>query len=284
MEIIEERIAGHPCFDERFCHTSGRIHLPVAPRCNIQCNYCDRRFDCVNESRPGVCSRVLKADEVIDRLNMVMKKASYIRVAAIAGPGEPLANEATFETLKGVKEKFPGLKRCLSTNGLLLPEKLGELLDIGIGTLTITMNTLSPEIGAKIYSFVRYDGKTLRGEEGAKLLIEKQKQGLKEAVRSGIVVKINTVYVPGINDGEIAKIAELGAREGAFMQNVIPLIPQYKFAAVKSPSREQLESVRKESGIYLKQMLHCAHCRADAVGILGKDLKVDQRLKENKID
>ena len=28
-------------------------------RCNIQCNYCDRKFDCTNESRPGVTSGVL---------------------------------------------------------------------------------------------------------------------------------------------------------------------------------------------------------------------------------
>jgi len=275
MGIIEEKIAGHPCFDMRSRLTTGRIHLPVAPRCNIQCNYCDRRYDCINEQRPGICSRILRADEVEDRIDKAMKKAPYIKVAAIAGPGEPLANEATFETLRIVKEKFPGLKKCMGTNGLLLSEKLGELLDIGIDTLTITMNTLSPEIGAKIYSFVRYDGKTLRGEEGAKLLIEKQKQGLKEAVRSGIAVKINTVYVPGINEGEIVKVAELGAREGAFIQNIMPLIPLYKFANIKPPSKEQLESVRKECGIYIKQMYWCQQCRADAIGIPGKDIQVD---------
>jgi len=49
----------HPCFDRESAGTCGRAHLPVAPRCNIQCNYCNRKYDCVNESRPGVSSAVL---------------------------------------------------------------------------------------------------------------------------------------------------------------------------------------------------------------------------------
>ncbi|WP_227625365.1 hypothetical protein [Geofilum rubicundum] len=52
--------AAHPCFDEKARHAHARVHLPVAPNCNIQCNYCNRQFDCVNESRPGVTSTLLK--------------------------------------------------------------------------------------------------------------------------------------------------------------------------------------------------------------------------------
>ena len=49
----------HPCFNHAARKTAARIHLPVAPRCNVQCNFCDRKFDCLNESRPGVTSAVL---------------------------------------------------------------------------------------------------------------------------------------------------------------------------------------------------------------------------------
>lgn len=53
----------HPCFQES-CHGKyGRIHLPVAPACNIQCAYCDRRYDCANESRPGVTSEVISPEK-----------------------------------------------------------------------------------------------------------------------------------------------------------------------------------------------------------------------------
>ncbi|NEX14978.1 MAG: nitrogen fixation protein NifB, partial [Prosthecochloris sp.] len=46
-------IEKHPCFNDASRHSFGRIHLPVAPKCNIQCNYCNRKFDCLNENRPG---------------------------------------------------------------------------------------------------------------------------------------------------------------------------------------------------------------------------------------
>jgi len=49
----------HPCFNADARAKTGRIHLPIAPSCNIQCNYCDRKFDCMNESRPGVTSKLL---------------------------------------------------------------------------------------------------------------------------------------------------------------------------------------------------------------------------------
>ncbi len=48
----------HPCFGGDHSNT-GRIHLPVAPGCNIKCGFCERRFDCANETRPGVTSKVL---------------------------------------------------------------------------------------------------------------------------------------------------------------------------------------------------------------------------------
>ena len=35
----------HPCYSLTGSHKFARIHLPVAPRCNIQCNYCNRKFD-----------------------------------------------------------------------------------------------------------------------------------------------------------------------------------------------------------------------------------------------
>ena len=52
---IKEKIHNHPCYSEGAHHHYARIHVAVAPACNIQCNYCNRKYDCSNESRPGVC-------------------------------------------------------------------------------------------------------------------------------------------------------------------------------------------------------------------------------------
>ena len=54
-----EKTQKHPCYSFDAHQKFARMHLPVAPYCNISCNYCNRKFDCVNESRPGVTSEIL---------------------------------------------------------------------------------------------------------------------------------------------------------------------------------------------------------------------------------
>ncbi|HSQ85889.1 MAG TPA: nitrogen fixation protein NifB, partial [Desulfobacterales bacterium] len=64
----------------------------MAPRCNIQCKFCNRQFDCVNESRPGVTSAVLSPAQAMVYLEEVLRQKPNIRVVGIAGPGDPFAN------------------------------------------------------------------------------------------------------------------------------------------------------------------------------------------------
>ncbi|MFZ2070810.1 MAG: nitrogenase cofactor biosynthesis protein NifB [Halobacteriota archaeon] len=269
------KIQEHPCFSENACHFFGRMHLPVAPRCNIQCNYCVRKFDCVNESRPGVTSKVLTPEEALERVREVLAKVHYIKVIAVAGPGEPLYNEATFETFRLVKDEFPRLMRCLSTNGLLLPERIDDLEELGIGTVTVTLNAVDPAIGKDIYSFVTYHGKTYKGEEGAAILLKNQLEGIQEAVKRKILIKVNTVLVPTVNDKHIVEIAKEIRTLGVYMHNIIPLIPQYKFAHIKPPTPQEKKAIQEKCREYVKEMTHCRHCRADAIGKLGKDIQAE---------
>src|SRR5512136_2984930 len=201
------RIRDHPCFSEKACHAFGRMHLPVAPKCNIQCNYCVRDFDCVNESRPGVTSTILSPKEALERVDEVLKKYHYIKVVAIAGPGEPLANEETFETFRLVGDKYPNMILCVSTNGLVLPDKIKELDELGVCNITVTMNAINPEIGKNIYDYVMYKGKRYEGLEAATLLLNQQLKGIEEAVRLKKIVKINTVLIPDINDKHVFNIS-----------------------------------------------------------------------------
>lgn len=267
------KIKEHPCYDEKACHLYGRMHLPVAPKCNIQCNYCLRDFDCVNESRPGVCSKVITPQEAVGYVRDAIQKFPYIKVIGIAGPGEPLYNEETFETLKLIKENFPHLLKCLSSNGLLLPEKADLLNDLDVGNITVTVNAVDPKIGAEIYSFVTYHDKIFTGEEGAKILIENQLEGIKKAIELKMIVKVNTVYIPGINDDHIVDIAKKVKDLGVYIQNIIPLIPQYKFSDIKPPTVKEIREKQAELNDIIKQMRHCRQCRADAIGRLGCDVQ-----------
>lgn len=235
----KKNIQGHPCFGGNH-HKNGRMHLAVAPRCNIKCGYCTRRHDCANESRPGVTSRLLTPSEALAKVQEVMASpvvGPMIKVIGIAGPGDPLANEETFRTFRLVKEEFPHLILCMSTNGLLLPEKIDELHDIGLHSLTVTLNALDPEIGARIYSHVNYRGRRYEGAEGARLLMAGQLEGLRLAAAYGMTIKVNTVLIPGVNDGQVPLIAQQVKELGAFVMNVMPLIPQADFAGVAPPLR-----------------------------------------------
>lgn len=277
------KIQEHPCFSEKACHRFGRMHLAVAPRCNIQCNYCIRDFDCVNESRPGVTSQVLTPEEALQRVDEVMEKLHYIKVVAVAGPGEPLFNEPTFETFRLVGEKYPKLILCISTNGLLLPDKIDLLDELGISNVTVTLNAVDPEIGKDIYEYVTYEGKKYTGLEAAEVLLDHQLRGLEEAVKRKMIVKVNTVLVPTINDHHVMDIAKKVKEIGVYIQNVMPLIPQYKFAHLQPPTLAQKKEVQDELSKVMKQMRHCRQCRSDAIGRLGCDVQAEFEKKEPEV-
>ena len=102
ISCTKDRVVhGHPCFGGNR-HKNGRIHLAVAPRCNIKCGYCDRKHDCANESRPGVASRIMTPQEGLEHVRSIMadeKLGSIIKVIGIAGPGDPLANEENYYSI-----------------------------------------------------------------------------------------------------------------------------------------------------------------------------------------
>jgi nitrogen fixation protein NifB len=165
---MSDKLSLHPCFDPKARHKYGRIHLPVAPRCNVQCNYCLRDFDCVNESRPGVTSGILSPAQAIEYLDKLMSRKKNITVVGIAGPGDPFANpEETLETLRLVREKYPEVLLCLATNGLNILPYINELKEFNISHVTITINAVDPEIVKKVYAWFRYDKRVHNPDEGA---------------------------------------------------------------------------------------------------------------------
>jgi nitrogen fixation protein NifB len=263
-------ISAHPCYNEKAHFTTARIHLPVAPRCNIQCNYCIRKLDKC-EHRPGVAASILNSREALVRVDKYYKEMANLRVVGIAGPGESLANEETFETLRLVNEKYPELIKCVASNGLLLAENVDKLVEAGVTSVTVTINAVDPEVGAKIYSFVRYHDKTYKGVEGAKLLIENQFLGVKKASEAGLHVKINTVLIPEINFEQVKEIAKRGKENGAVIMNIIPLIPLNRFEKERPPECDELTMARNIAEEFLPQFRLCRQCRADAVGVPGME-------------
>ncbi|MDJ0991235.1 MAG: radical SAM protein, partial [Desulfobacterales bacterium] len=188
----------HPCFNPEACNSFGRVHLPVAPRCNIQCKFCNRRFDCVNETRPGVTSAVLSPAQAMVYLEEVIERKGNIAVVGIAGPGDPFANpKETLETLARVRARFPEVILCVATNGLNLPPHLDDLARLQVSHVTVTVNAVDPAVGAKIYSWMRVGKKVVRAEEGAALLLARQQEAIEGLRSRGIMVKVNSIILPG---------------------------------------------------------------------------------------
>lgn len=262
----------HPCFSAEARHTTGRIHLPVAPKCNIQCNFCNRKYDCVNESRPGVTSTMLTPAQALSYLQEVDSKIPDLAVVGIAGPGDPFANpEETLATMEKVHAAFPEKILCLATNGLNISPYIDRIAAVNISHVTIPLNAVDPEIGAKIYAWVRVGNRVLRGVEGAAALLARQTEAIKLLKDRDITVKINTVIIPGINDDHAVAVARFAATLGADVQNCIPLmhVEDTAFEGMRTPEAADMQALRFTTGKFIKQMSHCARCRADAVGKLG---------------
>lgn len=265
-------VSPHPCFSQGAASRHGRLHLPVASTCNIRCNYCDRRYDCANESRPGVSSVLLTPEEASAHVDQVIKQMPWISVVGIAGPGDAFAEPLpTLATLEAIRRRHPTLHLCLSTNGLLVGDYIEALVDLKVGFVTVTISAIDPRIGAQIYGLVRWQGQSLRGVEAAALLLDRQLSAISRLAPAGIAVKVNTVVIPTINTTQCPAIAQTVAGLGARLHNLIPLIPVQTtpFAALAPPTAEQLEMLRQAGELHLPQMRHCMRCRADSVGLLA---------------
>ena len=198
---IWEKVKNHPCYSEEAHHHFARMHVAVAPACNIQCHYCNRKYDCANESRPGVVSEKLTPEAAALKVAAVASAIPQMTVLGIAGPGDPLANpEKTFKTFELVAEAAPDIKLCLSTNGLALPDHVDTISRFNVDHVTITINMVDPEVGARIYPWVYFNHKRYKGVEAARLLSERQLRGLEMLTERGILCKVNSVMIPGIND------------------------------------------------------------------------------------
>lgn len=264
-----ELVERHPCFAIGQKSSKGRIHLPTSPTCNIECKFCSRKINDY-EDRPGVSSTVITPEEAVDAVKRAIGLCGNITVAGIAGPGDTLASPYALETFRLVKEAYPGIIKCMSTNGLLLSEKADEIIDAGIDTLTVTVNAVDPEIEAKINGRILYHGKVIEGVEAAEILIRNQLEGIAKVADGGVTVKVNTVFVPGVNGSHIPEIAKTVKAVGARMYNIIPMIPMNEFKNLRPPSCAEIDKARAEAERFIKVFRHCSRCRADAVGTPGE--------------
>jgi nitrogen fixation protein NifB len=277
-EHIRAKVHNHPCYSEEAHHHYARMHVAVAPACNIQCHYCNRKYNCANESRPGVVSELLTPDQAVKKVLAVAATIPQMAVLGIAGPGDPLANpERTLATFRALAEQAPDIKLCVSTNGLALPNLVEDLCALNIDHVTLTINCVDPDVGAQIYPWIFWKNRRIKGRKAAEILIERQQRGLEMLVARGVLVKVNSVLIPGVNDEHLKEVSRLVKSKGAFLHNVMPLIAEpehgtfYGLMGQRGPTHDELQQLQDACAGDMAMMRHCRQCRADAVGMLGED-------------
>ena len=162
------------------------LRLSVTDLCNLRCRYC--MPDGVEKLEREA---VLTYEEFL-RLAALFARCG-IDTVRVTG-GEPLVRKNVAQLVAGLKET-PGIRRVtLTTNAVLLAEQLPALLDAGLDSVNISLDTLRPEVFRQI---------TARDDFAA------VQAGLQAALESGIPVKLNCVPQAGVNEGELEDLAAL---------------------------------------------------------------------------
>lgn len=248
----------HPCYDYHASRIYARIHVPIASRCNLGCFFCLRGH--TNEWVPGASRAVLSPTEAAEIVRRLVSRAPSLTVVAIAGPGDALASPETFEFLELIRD-LRGVIRCISTNGVLIEDFVDKLIELGVQAVTISMHAYFPHTAALIYRFLRRpDGSTVRGDEAGREIVARQLRAIELCRKRGLLVKINSVHVPGLNDRDIVEIAREAAARGADLMNIVPVIP--------GGDPLKTSALRRLCERYIEQMTWCRNCRADAYGLL----------------
>jgi len=220
--------------------------------------------------RPGVSNQIISPEKALELVDSLFngKKINQV-VIGIAGPGELLYNEETFQTLELIHSKYSDAQLCACTNGLLLRKYAQRLFSLGIKYITVTLNAISPMIGNNIYSWIHYKNRNYYGVKAAKILIENQIAGLEECVNLGMITKVNSVLIPSINDFHLFEVSKKIKEIGVFIHNIMPLIPLSDFSHIPAPSCDSLRTVRDKSESVIRIFRLCKQCRADACSIPG---------------
>lgn len=271
-----KRACRHPCFNNCDFHNA-IIHLPVVSEGNI--GYKDNtRKVCPDVSFQGEGNGVLSPYEAMVRFIEAKKSIPNLTVAAISGPGEALADfETVKETFRLIRQTNPEILLCLSTNGLMLPIYANHLISLGVNYVTVTVNTMNPETGARIYDHITYLGHKYFGAEGTNILLQNQISGISYLASRGISVRMNIHVMKGINDYEISDIVSLAKECGCELTNIIKLAPGRRNDenGLETYSSDELSDFRRECENIMLQSYYCKPCYVSTVETLNTRVSMD---------
>ena len=222
---------------DRFGREIDYLRVSVTDNCNLRCVYCMDEKD----------NKFLKKDEKLtdDEIYRVVKESAKlgIKKVRITG-GEPLVRPGVVDLI-GKINSIEGIEEIyLTTNGILLADRLDELVKNGLKGVNISLDSLKED---------RFNKLTRLGH------VDNVLAAIDKAISLGIKVKLNTVIVNDINKDEIMDFVNL-TKEKEIDVRFIELMPigiaiNYKGVAneevlniIRRKASDFEEVVRNQSG------------------------------------
>ncbi|MGL6064901.1 MAG: GTP 3',8-cyclase MoaA [Fusobacteriaceae bacterium] len=201
------------------------LRISLTENCNLRCVYCMPNWDpkeCFSEKQDE-----LTEEEVTEVVKLFSKLG--IKKIRLTG-GEPLLRKDLKGIIKNISE-IEGIKEiCITTNGLLLFEKIDELYKNGLNRINISLDTLNSEEYKKI----------TRGGE-----LEKVLQGIKRARELKIHVKINAVITNLQNKDSVEELVKFTENDEIDVR-FIELMPIGEGKNLKGLKGEEIISILKD--------------------------------------
>ena len=161
------------------------LRVSVTDRCDLRCVYC------MAEEMTFLPKREVLSLEELERLCAAFIRHG-VRKLRLTG-GEPLVRRDVMQLFERLGARLGnGLDELtLTTNGTQLAKYAADLARIGVRRVNVSLDTLDPALFTTITRWGRID-RVLEGIEAAKA--------------AGLHVKINTVALRGVNEGEIGDL------------------------------------------------------------------------------
>ncbi len=232
------------------------INLPVAPSCNMMCNFCNRCSDCVlNGNNPEYFSKVLTPRLAVNKAIASIEKNKRAGIFKISGPGEPLSNVQTFEVLRRLSVSLPDYVYSVCTNGILLEDKAEELAELNVKKVEVAVNAVFTRTITKLYSrIVKNNNVVASPEVMTAVMLQGQFNGIRACIERGMLVSVNTTYFPGINDNDILVIASKCEELGVKNMYLIAHKPEGKLKNLQKPVIQDLIALRNQVSKYIREV------------------------------
>lgn len=215
---------------DRYGRIINYMRISITDRCNLRCGYCLPDNPATGCSAEGKSEEALTGGEILS-IAQAAAEAGITRIRLTGG--EPLMRKDVTSLIGDIK-KIPAIQRiALTTNGVLLKNRLAELVEAGLDSVSISLDTLDQE------KYRRLTGSDRLADVLASIDEAKKYEGLE--------VKINSVIIRDFNEDELCALASLarGSKISVRFIELMPIGPGKDFAGITAD--EMIRNI--ESGL-----------------------------------